>query len=133
MGKTVAYNFATMERRFGSDRRKHARGGRRPTDQSGYSPLIMVIEPDAEKREVTEAILARLRFAVVPVDSVERALSITRALRPSVIVCSEGDAPHVHAGLQGADVPVVTIAGEPDVLLENIRRAIRARVIPING
>ena len=133
MGETVAYNFAAMDRRLGPDRRKHPRGGRRPSDASGYSPLIMVIESDSAKRDVTEAILARLSFAVVPVDSVERALSITRALRPSVIVCPEDDAPLVHAGLQSPDIPVVTMTGEPEVLLENIRKAIRARVIPISG
>lgn len=91
----------------------------------------MVIESDSQKRDVTEAILAKLHFAVVPVDSVERALSITKALRPSVIVCEEVDEARVRTDLNAPEVAVVAMVDEPDALLERIRLAIRARVIPI--
>lgn len=120
-----------IERRFGADRRKNARGGRRPGDPGGYFPLVMVIEPDAERRDVTEAILMKLRFAVVPVESVEQALTVTRAVRPNVIVCPAADAEHVRDGLINGDIPVVPVPDEPDALIEDIRFALRARVIPI--
>lgn len=120
-----------MDRRFGGDRRKYPRGGRRPTDRAGYFPLVMVVEPDSERRDVTEAILMKLRFAVVPVESVDKALTVTRAVRPNVIVCPAEDAEQIREGLIGGDIPVVAIPDEPDALIENIRFALRARVIPI--
>jgi hypothetical protein len=117
------------ERRFGSDRRKHARGGRRPYDQGGYSPLVMVIEPDAGTRDVTEAILAKLRFAVVPVDSIDQAASISRALRPTVIVCAERAVGGCTALIPA--IPVVALVEPPDALIDRIREAIRAaKVVP---
>jgi len=119
-----------MERRLGPDRRRYARGGRRPTDRAGFSPLVMVIESESARRDITEAILAKLHFAVVPVDSVDRAISITRALRPSVIVCSEGDAARVQEELP-PEIAVVTITEDSEALLQSIRVALRARVIPI--
>jgi CheY-like chemotaxis protein len=120
-----------MERRFGMDRRKQSRGGRRPTDQGGFFPLVMVVEPNAERRDVTEAILMKLRFAVVPVESVDKALTVTRAVRPNVIVCPPEDAERVREGLLNGDIPVVPVPDEPDALIDDIRFALRARVIPL--
>ena len=82
----------------------------------------MVIESNAERRDVTETILAKLKFAVVPVESVERALAISKALRPTVIVCPRNEASKLPGNL-----PVVTMTEDSEVLLENIRAAIRAR------
>ena len=47
------------ERRLGPDRRERSRGGRRATDQAGYSPLVLVVDRDAHGRETCEAILAK--------------------------------------------------------------------------
>ena len=91
----------------------------------------MVIEPDANRRDVTEAILLKLRFSVIPVESVEKALSLTGAVRPNVIVCPPLDAEAVREGLVRGEIPVVAVPDEPDELIENIRVALRARVIPI--
>ena len=76
-----------IERRLGSDRRKHPRGGRRPGDRPGYFPLVMVIEPEAGRRDITEAILTKQCFAVVPLpdDSNELIEKIREALRARVI------------------------------------------------
>ena len=122
-----------MERRFERDRRRHPRGGRRPGDQPGYCPLVMVIEPDIEKRDVTETILAKLRFAVAPVDSVDKAIALSHALRPSVIVCSEADVP-ICQGLLHGSVPIVTLTDHDETLIERIREAIRSgKVVPFQA
>jgi hypothetical protein len=93
----------------------------------------MVIEADTARRDATEAILAKLRFAVVPVESVERAVALSQALRPSVIVCKELDVRGCQALLQ-SHIPVVPLIESPDILIDRIRQAIRAsRVLPFEG
>jgi hypothetical protein len=120
------------ERRFGADRRKQPRGGRRPGDKAGYFPLVMVVERERGRRDLTETILMKLRFAVVPVESVEEALMVTRGVRPNVIVCPAHDAERIRDGLLYA-IPVVPARDEPDALIDDIRVALRARVIPLAG
>lgn len=91
----------------------------------------MVVEADQRRRELTEAILAKLQFAVAPVESVQKALSIARALRPTVIVCGPGDEAQVRAGLQ-RDVPIVAVAADvavTDALVEIVRAAIRTATL----
>ena len=118
-----------QERRTrGPDRRRHPRGGRRPEDKAGFAPLIMVLDADHQRRDLTEAILAKLQFAVAPVDSVQKAVSIAHALRPSVIVCGPADERQMRAGLR-IDIPVVPVAAEvavTDALVEIVRAAIRS-------
>src|SRR5579884_3584471 len=80
----------TPERRALGDRRRAPRGGRRPGDQAGFAPLVMVIDADDRRRDLTDAILAKLRFAVAPVASIEKAIAIAHAMPPSVIVCAPG-------------------------------------------
>ena len=116
------------ERRSGPDRRRSPRGGRRPGDRAGFAPLVMVIDADHRRRELTEAILAKLQFAVAPVESVQKALSIAHALRPSVIVCGTTDEAPIQAGLK-VEVPVVAVAEDvavTDALVEVVRAAIRS-------
>src|SRR5262245_29888088 len=93
------------ERRLGPDRRGRPRGGRRANDQAGYSPLVLVVDRDPHGRETCEAILATLRFAVAPVESAEKALSIMAALKPDLVVARESDA----ALLRGISAPLVVI------------------------
>lgn len=121
----------TTERRQGPDRRRHPRGGRRPEDRAGFSPLVMVIDADHDRRELTEAILAKLQFAVAPVDVLDKAISIAHALRPAVIVCGPRDAAAVRQGLR-LEIPIVAI--EPDVavtdaLVEVVRAALRSAAV----
>jgi hypothetical protein len=126
---------AMSEKRAGRDRRRKARGGRRFDDRQGFSPLVLVIDGEAGRRDVTEIILAKLHFAVAPVDTADRALALMSALRPEVIVSSEADAPRLRQGAptgrKGHPVPVVAVGDherDPDVLVERIRAALRAHV-----
>src|SRR5690349_8687918 len=98
-----------MQQRLGSDRRRFWRGGRRATDRPGYSPLVMVVDGDGTRRDLAEAILAKLRFAVVPVESLERAVSIVRALRPAAIVCPDGSAESLRDALPYQTIPIVSV------------------------
>ncbi len=87
----------------------------------------MVVDAEPGRRELSEAILARLQFAVVPVESVDKAVSIAHALRPSVIVCRSEDLAGLRAQLH-PDVPIVE--GAPgvaigDALVDVVRAALR--------
>ena len=117
-----------VEQRRRPDRRFYCRGGRRPGDLSGFSPLVMVVESDGARRTITERLLATSHFAVAPVATVESALSICRGLAPAVIVCNAGDATRVRAGLKPREIPIVgmTIGSESlDRLVDRIRDAVR--------
>lgn len=123
-----------MEQRQGFDRRRRPRGGRRDTDASGFSPLVMVVESDGNRRTITEAILARSRFAVAPVPTVDAALAICRGLAPTVIVCNAGDASQLRAGLHPLVIPLVASDADAaglDGLLEDLRAAIRGTRPPM--
>jgi PleD family two-component response regulator len=123
-----------MERRHARDRRRFARGGRRPYDRDGYAPLILVADDDADSTAHCEAILAALRFAVAPAHSVEEAVRVMHGIRPNVVVAHLKDNDRLRAAMQDdtrtADVPVVTVNGEckdPAELVEAIRRVLRTR------
>ena len=122
-----------VEQRRRADRRFYRRGGRRPEDVSGFSPLVMVVEADRARRTLTERILASSHFAVAPVASIESALAICRGLVPSVIVCNERDEPRVRAGLEPRDIPIVGTNVGPDALerlVDRIRDAVRGEPAP---
>src|SRR3954465_13642716 len=74
------------EGRRGQDRGSSPRGGPRPGDVQGYSPLILVADDDANSGARCVAILARLRFAVAPAHSVEEAIKVMTSLHLTVIV-----------------------------------------------
>ena len=121
------------ERRKDSDRRRHPRGGRRDYDRGGYCPLILVADQDPGSAARSEAVLARLRFAVAPVSSVEEAIRVMRALRPEVVVARLKDNEQLRYELRKdpltADVPVVEIdeeVADPERFVQDIRNAIRA-------
>jgi len=120
------------ERRDVPDRRRTPRGGRRPSDPIGYSPLILVADDDAGNGARCVAILAKLRFAVAPAYSVEEAVKVMEALRPNLIVARLSDEPALRAQMASnpsiGDIPLVTMTAENDdplVLIEEIRRALR--------
>lgn len=118
-------------RRFGPDRRRQPRGGRRTTDDAGYAPLVMVIDADDRRREIAEAILAKLSFAVAPVESVAKALSVIQALRPSIVICPAKDVDELHQGLRDS-IPIVSMTEQtatPDALLDAVRVALRAAAL----
>ena len=120
------------ERRDVPDRRRTPRGGRRPGDPIGYSPLILVADDDANNGARCVAILAKLRFAVAPAYSVEEAIKVMEALRPNLIVARLADEPALRAQMASnpaiGEIPLVTMTAEnddPAILIEEIRRALR--------
>jgi hypothetical protein len=116
------------EHRQGPDRRRHSRGGRRPEDHDGFAPLVLVADEDPDSRAICEAILAKLRFAVAPVDSVEKAVTVIGTLRPDVIVVNARETEALQRAAWPSGVPFVRVTDnirEPDALIEAIRKAIR--------
>lgn len=123
---------ADRERRDAPDRRRTPRGGRRPSDPIGYSPLILVADDDANNGARCVAILAKLRFAVAPAHSVDEAVKVMEALRPNLIVARLADEPALRAQMASnpaiGDIPLITMTAEnddPAILIEEIRRALR--------
>lgn len=116
-----------IEKRRLADRRSRSRGGRRPTDKPGATPLVVVADDEPGSRTTCETILAKLNFAVAPVESVAKALEVMAALRPEVVVAKGRDAALLE---QQSLAPVVVVTEEmsdPDVLVEAIRQAIRRK------
>lgn len=99
----------------------------------GYSPLILVADDDAEAGARCVAILARLRFAVAPCHSVEEAIKVMEALRPTLIVARLRDEPVLRAQMKAnpaiGDIPFIALTAEneaPQILIEDIRKALRS-------
>ena len=118
----------TSEQRRQDDRRKVPRGGRRPTDKTGFSPLVLVADEDDASGQMCEVILAKLRFAVARVDSLDKAINVLGSLRPDVIVARARDVSPLQRAAWPSGVPFVSVTDdirEPDALVHAIRRAIR--------
>jgi ABC-type Fe3+-hydroxamate transport system substrate-binding protein len=117
-----------VEKRWVPDRRVRSRGGRRPSDRRGATPLVVVADDEPGSRTTCETILAKLNFAVAPVESLPKALEVMAALRPEVVVAKvRGDASLLK---QQSLAPVVVVTEEmsdPDILVEAIRQALRRR------
>jgi DNA-binding NtrC family response regulator len=127
----------TQAERPGADRRRRSRGGRRSLDRDGYTPMIVVIDDDSGRRDLAETILAKLRFAVAPFESVEQAVSAMRALIPEAVVARE-DAANAIRGLmpndrRGRAIPLLAVTDDmaaPDALVEALRRLLRSNEPP---
>jgi CheY-like chemotaxis protein len=88
----------------------------------------MVIDGDDRRRAISEAILAKLRFAVVEAASVEEALSVVHRLRPTAIVCRMRDTTPLRAAV-ASDLPIVNVADDvlaPEAMIEALRAALRS-------
>jgi hypothetical protein len=89
----------------------------------------MVVDSEVRRREISEAILAKLMFAVAPAESVERAVSIVRALHPEVIVAGEQDAQRIRDLIPDASgIAIVSIAEDTRVsetLIETVRNSLQ--------
>jgi CheY-like chemotaxis protein len=123
-----------QDRRQGPDRRSSPRGGRRPGDIQGYSPLILVADDDANSGAHCVAILARLRFAVAPAHSVDEAIKVMTSLHPTLVVTRLKDEATLREQMAAnpaiGDIPIVTLTPEndaPQLMLEEIRRVLRSR------
>jgi CheY-like chemotaxis protein len=122
------------ERRRQPDRRRMPRGGRRPGDQLGYAPLVLVADDNKDSNARCEAILARLHFAVAPAHSADEALRVMTALRPNLVVLHLKDGAALRRSIETdptiASVPVIRVTAsteDPQALVEEIRRVLRTR------
>ncbi len=94
--------------------------------------MIVVIDGDAHRRDIAEAILAKLRFAVAPFESVDKAIVAMRALRPEVVVARE-DAVAALRGMlptdrEGRVIPLLAITdalSTPEALVDALRRLLQ--------
>jgi hypothetical protein len=99
--------------------------------------MIVVIDGDSGSRDVAETILAKLRFAVAPFDSVEVAMSAMRALVPEAVVARESAAAAIKDLLPtdrgGHAVPLLPITDDlaaPEALVAALRRLLRVNRLP---
>ena len=116
----------SSERRSQADRRKAARGGRRPHDQPGSTPLVLVVGHGADPEQQSATILRDCRFAVAPAVDVPEALRVIDGVHPDLIVAGPEEA----AGLRGTGLPIVEYASgdaEGGGLVERLREALRKR------
>jgi FixJ family two-component response regulator len=95
--------------------------------------MIVVIDEDARRREISEAILAKLRFAVAPFASAEQAIAAMRGLLPEAVVAREDAAStireHLSSDRSGRTIPLLAITDDlaaPEALVEALRRLLRA-------
>ena len=117
----------------GPDRRRLPRGGRRADDVNGHAPLVLLVGGDADVVGQSEAVLAKLRFAVATSATVDAALRVMSGLRPDIVVANAADAARLR--LESPDhVPVVVLDDDMrssrEALVEGIREAIRANPKP---
>jgi hypothetical protein len=95
--------------------------------------MIVVIDGDSGTRDIAEAILAKLRFAVAPFESVDLAMSAMRALLPEAVVARQ-DAAAAISGLlpndrRGRPIPLLPITDDleaPEALVDALRRLLRS-------
>ena len=118
-----------IEQRHLPDRRRQPRGGRREGDREGFAPLVLLIGNGTDITQQSEAILAKLRFAVSTSDSLEHALRVLPELRPDLVIAQEQDEAQIRAV---ASVPVVVMkTGTVESLIEDVLRTVRARPAPL--
>ena len=94
---------------------------------------MLVADEDAASRDMCETILAKLNFAVAPVDSIEKAAAVITTLQPDVIVAHARDTSALERAAWPDGVPLVTVTEEmrdPDKLVDAIRRALRKAASP---
>jgi hypothetical protein len=118
-----------LEHRHGPDRRRLPRGGRRTEDRDRYAPLVLLVGTDADVVGQSEAVLAKLRFAVATSGTVEEALRVMNGLRPDIVVADPDGAARIR--LEAPEhVPVVVMdemmRADREALVESIRETIRA-------
>lgn len=121
------------EKRQGPDRRRFARGGRRAFDVQGFTPLVFVIDPRPIGRDACEAILAKLKFAVAPFDSLDKGRRALDGLKPDLVLVAKEYLDELRGSLPpGRDDRPLPVLPLPDgdvsmtTLIEEVRRALRA-------
>jgi hypothetical protein len=115
--------------RAGADRRRQPRGGRRGADVEGLAPLVMVVGNHAAVGDAAGAVLAKLKFAVVPAASVEEALRIMQTMRPDLIAANAEDAARICRECPEHDTVVVVgdaMRDNAQLLVDQIRSTLRS-------
>jgi CheY-like chemotaxis protein len=112
-----------------SDRRRLPRGGRRGADPGGFAPLILLVGDGDTVVAQSEAVLAKLRFAVATSGTVEEALRVQKGLRPDVVVADADAASRLRR--EAPDHLRVVVMNDEmredrEALVEQIRVTIRA-------
>ena len=94
--------------------------------------MIVVIDKDARRREISEAILATLRFAVAPFATAEEAISAMKGLLPEAVVAHQDAAAairdHLASDRTGRTIPLLPVTDDlatPEALIEALRRLLR--------
>ena len=94
--------------------------------------MVVVIDSDERRLDLAEAILAKLRFAVAPFASVDKAVAAMQALIPEIVVVRAEDVQQLRDRLpvdrDGRAIPVLPLTAdlaEPPALIEALRRMIR--------
>ena len=116
------------ELRVGRDRRRQPRGGRRPADTDGFAPLIMVVGDQADVGDAALAVLAKLKFAVVPAETADEALRIMSTMPPDVIAATSESAARIRMERPEHNVVVVingAMRENAQLLVDEIRGALR--------
>lgn len=126
--------MATIHERRLPDRRRTPRGGRRPQDRGGFTPLIFLIDSDLERRDLCSMILLQMRFAVAPFTSADRAMRAIESLAPDAIVVSPAEldalSHSVPVRRSGRNIPVVPLHTRAEVLVSALRAAFRSSAQP---
>lgn len=96
--------------------------------------MVFVVDEDTRRRDISEAILAKLRFAVAPFESLDKAIAVMQALRPEVVVAREEYVDRLRANLPRDRydrlipvVPITEALHTGEALVEEIRRVLRGR------
>ena len=94
--------------------------------------MVVVIDEDARRLDISEAILAKLRFAVAPFGSVDKALAAMQALRPEIVVAGESAVQELRGRLpadrDGRTIPLLPVTPEladPEALVGAVREVLR--------
>jgi CheY-like chemotaxis protein len=120
-----------LEHRRGPDRRRQPRGGRRANEEGGFAPLVLLVDEGAGAVNRSEAILAKLRFAVTTSRSADEALRVVATLRPDLVVAAEADAQRIRREAPEY-LPVVVMDSamqeSPEALIKEIRRTLRLSI-----
>ena len=94
--------------------------------------MVVLIDDDATRLDLSEAILAKLRCAVAPFASVDRALTAMTALMPEVVVARTECVRELRGRLpldrDGRAIPLLPLTAElsqPTALIEALRQLIR--------
>ena len=117
----------TSEKRIQADRRKAVRGGRRPADEPGFAPLVLVVGDGRDPQHESETILGELKFAVAPAAGVAEALRVLASVHPDLIVARPEHAARLRSE-PSVTIPIVEYdpAGGHN-LVRRMREAIRGR------